>query len=44
MVTGSSGMRRGSRATAIGRSLVSALRYDLPWIMVSVTLVAVQSG
>ena len=43
MVIAFNGERSGLRATAVSRCLVSALRCDLPWIIVSVTLVAVQS-
>lgn len=44
MLTALNDKRSGLRATAMSRCLVSALRCDLPWIIVSVTLVAVQSG
>jgi hypothetical protein len=44
MTTGFNGMRVGLRETAMSRFLVSVLRCDLPLIIFSVTLAAVQSG
>jgi len=43
MATDSNGTRSGRRATAMSRCLDGALRCDLPLVIVSVTLVAVQS-